>query len=456
MLSRQNLEFQAKRLKFCLSKSTYTELLEDLARCNARLNQILNMNDKYESLKQARMSSGEDCTLSKITRSFWRHAAIFHDLLGQSWCCQCKHLHHLHLLLHQETNIKQVEFGIWISYNPLAIDSGNASPWGWKDIIAHYVETETSNETCASLLPTKVSSPHPALTSAPKPILKSRDAPRSASRPKVNWAVDVAPPDPGASIRASNTPVIMDLCTAVATSRPEMSQLGVLEGDQESYVLKQNINSDGLVPSGDVVSLAQLLSKAAGVKLVRRHMCNIAFILASSHLQLYPSPWLSSQWTKANVVFPTIPGNPPQVRFDRPYLRKEVLSLTSAQVPSCASKDRALPRLAILLTELGFMEAIEEQKDRLQAGATTPEADNAVTHALVDLGLTIDWSRSVGDHAGEPYAAAVRWCLYGPKLDPENDKWRDELYANVVKPLQSCYENFLPAFEVGQSGRTIS
>ena len=48
----------------------------------------------------------------------------------------------------------------------------------------------------------------------------------------------------------------------------------------------------------------------------------------------------------------------------------------------------------------------------------------------------------MGGEAGELYADAVNWCLRGQMAGARDEKWHQELFANVVWPLQSCHEQF--------------
>lgn len=64
--------------------------------------------------------------------------------------------------------------------------------------------------------------------------------------------------------------------------------------------------------------------------------------------------------------------------------------------------------------------------------------------AALDLAVALEWSRSVVGEAGELYADAVQWCLKVQMTDAKSDKWREELFTNVVQPLQSCHDQLYP------------
>ena len=106
-----------------------------------------------------------------------------------------------------------------------------------------------------------------------------------------------------------------------------------------------------------------------------------------------------------------------------------------------ASSDRLLQTLGILLIELCFGAALETHEMRRQYQSSTNQgAANADLAAALDLAVALEWSQSVGGEAGESYADAVQWCLRAQSLGPKDDKWREDLFANVVTPLQYCYE----------------
>ena len=106
-----------------------------------------------------------------------------------------------------------------------------------------------------------------------------------------------------------------------------------------------------------------------------------------------------------------------------------------------ASSDRLLQTLGILLIELCFGAALENHRMRRQfQSSTNHSAVNADLAAALDLAVALEWSQSVGGEAGDSYADAVQWCLRAPSVSTKDDKWREDLFANVVAPLQYCYE----------------
>ena len=109
-----------------------------------------------------------------------------------------------------------------------------------------------------------------------------------------------------------------------------------------------------------------------------------------------------------------------------------------------AASDRLLPTLGILLIELCFGTTLESQDLRreysktMQGGCTS----SADLDAALDLAVALEWSQSVAGEAGEDYHDAVQWCLRHQGSGAKDHKWRQDLFANVEAPLQSCHEQF--------------
>ena len=264
------------------------------------------------------------------------------------------------------------------------------------------------------------------------------------SRPQVNWT---NPPSPaaGSTHQTIGPAVITDLCSTIASCSPTNNIIGLLEGVEDSYILQRGARPK---PPGDLhqsVSLESLLNRSSEFLLNRRQRYKIAYILASSHLQLYPSPWLHSHWSKKDIFFNMDPQNTHRIQTDEPYMLHAVSTQIARSASSYASSDRSLPTLGILLIELCFGTALEDHEMRRQYNSSGAQQNGTPDLAAVlDLAVALEWSRSVYGEAGETYADAVNWCLRGQMAGTNDDKWREELFANVVRPLQSCHEQLHP------------
>ena len=258
----------------------------------------------------------------------------------------------------------------------------------------------------------------------------------------------------------TGTTVITNLCSTIAATNPAENVFGLLKGEEESYILERRANLQPPRKTYQTVSLESLLNKTSDLSLSRRQRYQIGFTLASSHLQLYPSPWLHSQWSKREIIFKIDPQDHRSIQTDQPYILRSVSTSTqqsaTTPTPSYASSDRCLPTLGILLIELCFGTALEDHEMRRQYDSTSAEQQQqqqiatADLAAALDLAVALEWARFVGGEAGEGYADAVGWCLRGQCGGlTRDDRWREELFANVVRPLMSCHEQMR---SVGKGG----
>ncbi len=316
-------------------------------------------------------------------------------------------------------------------------------PWYWKEVDAQHVNDEASEAKLSFVVPPS-SIPQSSRPEAPsKSSMRGPHPALLPSRPKVNWAHPQSP--------ASSHTVITDLCSTIATCRPTDNTLGLLKGEEDSYLLQRRGHAQSPNRAYETASLEDLLSKTFDPPLNRRQRYQLGFTLAASHLQLYPSPWLNSHWSKKDIIFKLDLHDPPSIQIDQPYILRAVSTQTPTSTPSYASGDRCLTTLGILLIELCFGTALEDHEKRRQYHSSveqqtaTPDPAAALDLAAVlDLAVAMEWSQSVGGEAGEAYADAVSWCLRVQVPGAKDDKWREELFANVVRPLQSCCEQLHP------------
>ena len=253
--------------------------------------------------------------MNKLVWKFWRHAATLHALIDEAWCCQCRHLHRIQLLLHRVTSTEHIEFGIRFLY-ALTLTSGSL-PWIWKSTNAQHIE-DVSQDGSLTLNVPQTSA---LLPSNPSKILKtSMQGPsrqQLPSRAKVAFTKSSSSPAQDSNAGLKDPLVIKDLCSSIARCDSSKDSLGLLKGDNESYELRQGHLHQA---ANDSITLEELLNDTSDVKLDRRQRYTIAFTLASSHLQLYPSPWLNSHWSKRDIVFFRDPQDHSLILIDQPRL----------------------------------------------------------------------------------------------------------------------------------------
>lgn len=94
--------------------------------------------------RQLSSNLGNCSAIKKFLWQLWRHAQSLHGLLVQNWRCQCKHIHRVHLLLHHQRNIKQIEFNFRFLFSS-SLGAGSVS-WDWKELNALRIDHNASCE----------------------------------------------------------------------------------------------------------------------------------------------------------------------------------------------------------------------------------------------------------------------------------------------------------------------
>ncbi|KAF6234848.1 hypothetical protein HO173_007068 [Letharia columbiana] len=278
------LEYQTHRVKFGFGRTNRAELFEEFARYNARLRELLDTSDQSAALKQSRQQI-RNSAVKKILWKIWRHAASLHDLLGQAWCCQCKHLHRACLLLHHETNVKRIEFSICFLYAPNLV--ADRCPWRWKEVNAQHInhdisESNMSLEVFQNFMPQSPVPKPPSKSSMRDPNLSTLP-----SRPRVSWT-NTPPPVVDSTPRATGPTVITDLCSTIASCDPASNIFGLLEGDEDSYILQRGAKTKPPGQAYQTVSLESLLNRSSGFLL--DHVVGKTSQSLSSLHHLGPSP----------------------------------------------------------------------------------------------------------------------------------------------------------------------
>ena len=441
-VSRPNIEYQTQRIKFGFGKANRLKLFEEFSRSNGRLRELLDTNDNSLALRKSREHLKKSM-VDKASWKLWRHAAALHRLLQQAWSCQCKHMHRIYLLLQAQSNCERAEYGIFFFYTGKVIPS---LPWTGIDVKAQRVRSPIGGGEVTLQVPQDPRQPIPSPTpqSSPKSALRKSNVSTSNTRPKVNWS----PSTPSGLVSPSQsqrTVSITDMCSSFAKCKSVDENLGVLEDDQsdDQYLLRlQKILSER---PQDSVTLEMLLKGTGGIRLDRRQRYKIAYTLVISHLQLYLSPWLSTHWSKNDIVFVKDPDTG-CLKLEEPYLVRDVKQTDHSLGSAYVNSDRLLQTMGILLIELCFGAVLEDHEMRKQYSANNVGRDNNLDLvAALDLAVALEWSRSVGGESGELYSNAVQWCLRGQVTGAGDDKWREELFSNVVAPLRSCHDQLYPS-----------
>jgi len=382
------MEFQAKRIKFTIRKSSREKIFAQLEVANERMRKLLESSDRTSAARQRGNTTKAAYMINRKINEFWQHAKRLHEVLAAAWGCGCAS-HITNLGLEHRTSSDKVEFDVLFYLND------DQQKVGWQG-------TRIKLVTDANALSIQV--------------------PRSGST-QVGGRVrfDIA----DAQVQQDDTDqkaLIKDLCGALNSKCPDC--LGFLQVDDHRFELypRQHASS---VSHLCTISLEQLLCST--YTLTRRKRYSLALTLASSYLQLSTTPWLNSHLRKKSIVFLEDPTEPGSARLDQPYICQDVLS-TAAM-----SATDTLSCLGIRLLELCFGIPIEATKLRKQF----PACDPALA-PMLDYTAALQWSRSVAEEAGPEFAEAVEWCLQTKTLSEKS--WRTDLWQHVIVPLEACHK----------------
>jgi hypothetical protein len=196
------------------------------------------------------------------------------------------------------------------------------------------------------------------------------------------------------------------------------------------------------------ITLETLLSKSSQIHLTRRQRFLIALILASSHIQLHPTPWLKLKWTKKNILFLYDPQDPAKIGTDQPFISRSLSKSLQQITSSTRTSDSiytfqdSIRNLGIMLLELCFGTAIEDHRLRPKVDVDDEQILKLINYAAAD-----HWARDVVEEAGPEYSDAVNWCLHhtpeSSGLEGMDEKWRENMFAKVVEPLKACHDQLV-------------
>ncbi|KAE8440783.1 hypothetical protein EG329_006583 [Mollisiaceae sp. DMI_Dod_QoI] len=479
-VNKANLEFQTQRIKMSLNRSKRDKLFEELTDYNNELRTLLDTSDRIAALRQSR-EMGKKSTVSKGLWQFWRHVDRLYGLLTQSWRCDCKSFHQANLLLQHRTTSK-VDFKIMFIYAQKTLN--RPRPWSWTcqetniKMLEDSWQPKKSTVSFTTITPTasteSISSQTLSQASTAITLKKSSFRKSFMSKLKKGKANDPCCPSnaspgqlvqhtpqtsPAQVVVTSPAPIpqvtftdtsnpiprvdeidmidISNLCDTIAACGSNLKYRSCFRGEHSRFALSP-VESQVVTDIRDTVSLERLLCKDAKITLTRRQRYFIALTLASSHLQLHSTPWISSRWSKKDILFLKDSNDPDKIVLDQPYISRNFAPAPAAS--DDPNNDRSLSNLGIMLLELCFGTALEDHEIRQKyPTSSTP-------NPFLDMAAALEWSPRVVEEAGPEFADAIMWCLRGVPGSGESDgkleKWREELFLKVVEPLKYCYDQF--------------
>ncbi|KAK3390305.1 hypothetical protein B0H63DRAFT_538556 [Podospora didyma] len=240
------------------------------------------------------------------------------------------------------------------------------------------------------------------------------------------------PPNTDTSIQP-----ILSLCLSLQQKIDDQKCCGYLTEDVEGcryYV--PTVSGDPFASFPPSLAHDQILK---GANITRKQRYLLSLILAPSFVQLLDTPWMHVTWKKADIFFLQDASSPNRFGLDQPHLSHcESLDKPpeTGNVPNLRSLGQSLDQLGIVLLELCFGKALEDQACRKQWGGGRYDTERSGFDTLAAR----EWMDEVEGEAGLEYFEAVSWCLRG-RITREQ-QWRHDMLRCVVEPLQR-YQYFL-------------
>ena len=426
-----------QRIKFAFNKKPRNKLLDELASYNTKLQNLLESSDRLAASRHSRGRKSQ--TAGAKLNSFWQHAKTVYGLLQKAWRCDCFGFHHANLLLQHRTT-PEVELNIFFVFSWNAKER-EAPPWSCRRTKIRQVMNEVSTTIPVPTYPAPLMPSKTTNSFMLRPSLKSRF---TGSNKGVKWGASELPSETVEKPVDKASTEITDLCTTIASMQPSCSQLGCLRDTDHQYHIYSLPEEEG--PSSttiETITLETLLSRMSPIRLSRRQRYSMALKLASSHLQLHDSPWLG-KWSKKDILFYTQSSN--IILTEHPYISKSFLSETvpTSQPSTYLLADHGMSTLGILLLELCFGIALEDHEIRRNFVSLDGQPNPGL-----DLVAAMQWcDRYANDEAGPEFAGAIHWCLRNPTartMGANEQGWREELFTQVVEPLQYCHKQLVAA-----------
>jgi hypothetical protein len=444
-------KYQYRKLKFCISKSEYAELLGNLKQHNFALSQLTRQSLELEPSRTE--NKLRYCPNFKALQNY---AQNLYGIIRSGWRCSCQgHVVNLRLesrsrKVHEENeHVEQLPFRVIFAYNSDA-DTSSISPHScaWKEADIRYIQEEPKSVPCLS----------------PLPILSAFQTPKKKVRfiQVEKETVSTLPISPPSSMSASTStlnPVgsrlptmnqIQDLCEAIARlQQPYRNECSGYLTDE----LKRKYGIYFL--DSPAVSEQQWMSYSLNDVLARKFpmtspltqndKLRVAVDLASSALQLYKTPWLEEMWTKDDVLFIHRPGASP---YDHPFVSQRFSppSITSGEKTDTttglarygAIRNPTIFSLGVLLIELWYGTSIEELQipTDMDRGGTTGVVWCTAERLVTEIAF----------QAGIKYSEAVRRCIRCDfdrrDVDLDDEGFQQTVYNGVVALLEKTLKDF--------------
>lgn len=186
----------------------------------------------------------------------------------------------------------------------------------------------------------------------------------------------------------------------------------------------------------------------ASIDISRQTRFEMATHISSALLQTHLSPWLSYKWTKSDFYF-LIDVEARSVYSRYPLVSREFASALEITNPAdhdrlqdppahCDEQEETRARLftlGVMILELMFGHNIEACQFRREYFGVDGRPNDQT-----DVSTARRWSRRVTGESGPDMSEVVRRCLdcsFGPQPSFADGRFREAIYANVIRPLAS-------------------
>ncbi len=403
------MDYQINRIKICLSKKGVQRQLTNMRLHLQDLQNILGNSDSLTPLRK--QPKGRIAVSLQRIRD---QACGLYGVFTFGWRCTCSEPHGARLLLEQRprTNTDQMSRPGLVQFRVVfSIEASNGQPkQHWRETIIETIEKEKKAEHPSKEANDNMKEQHVrsaiSSTSRFRSLAKFRsgvDQPKTSHMPpkpptKIAFQFEKVPEDSVAAIPHK----IISLCSIVKDGPREASATSLCclyDNQGRQYIFNEATGGAHAIESKPIgtISLDHLLRRYPPPPITksefsRRDRTRLAVVIASSVLQLHETPWLGSSLSTKDIVFLTEADtkDPLRIRIDtkRPFIVKQFPSQhTSKDLPlqlanvtaqktsnsALANSEETLLRLGILLLELCFGEALEDQpfrKDYLKPDGT--------------------------------------------------------------------------------------
>ncbi|EGP84679.1 uncharacterized protein MYCGRDRAFT_110759 [Zymoseptoria tritici IPO323] len=454
------LMFQLRRLQYSATTFRRDALIDEMEQLNSTLLRFLRSNDRIVD----RNGPAHSGITRGVTRKFRTllalayHAERMYRALRNAWQCNCVALHCARVWLKHRSASEAVQLEMLIEFAS-AREMIPAGVWTRRQLAIKLMTEEQAKErTVWSQGLSEIqgsSSGREASASVQGPPAKRIRLDTDSTLCHFKATTLLAGAQVLAQSGGSKPKQIQEtgLCAvAMSCSANVSGSLGLLNSEFDGHQTQDIVpghqyevvylasETQAKALDQDSESLGDLLEKTKSDSLFRVERLTVAFMVTSSFLQLFSTPWFQGNSTADDIFLSAESTSSvlgPQRR--QPFVLARFGDQPSEQaVPN----DVAFMELGIVLLELCFHRRLHDHprfKEHMANAAISVQG-------LIRSAVASEWAKDVQYEAGIDYAMAVDWCLHKASL--RNPDWRIDFARHVVQPLERCHVAGLRATQI--------